>query len=404
MLSDGAAVAPRGNDGHPRSRFALTLRFELTTSGAVKIRVRAGDASSAAAELTVLPVVCGELDAATLRAALGARAARAAARRLAAAGFRGREGEVLAMPLGSEGPAMLCLVGVGERGDLELDSWRRAAGRARRQADEHGARRVAFVCEDDREAALVAIVEGFGLAGYRFEKYKSRPNGSSKIGELVLLTRNEPPARRSLEQAWRTTDVVLESVTLVRDLVNEPAAVKTPTYLAAEAERLGAEFGFGVEAWDADRIEQEGLHGLIAVTRGSDQEPRFLRLRYEPERATTRVALVGKGITFDSGGLSLKQAKSMETMKIDMAGGATALAVIAAAARLSLPVALDGFVPLAENLPNGAAQKPGDVIRFRNGKTVEVLNTDAEGRLVLADALTLAVAAKPRRRSSTSRP
>jgi len=181
----------------------------------------------------------------------------------------------------------------------------------------------------------------------------------------------------------------------VRDLVNEPAAVKTPTFIAAAARRLAREAGIEIDVWDRARIEREDLAGLRAVARGSQEEPRFLRLRYRGKDARRRIALVGKGVTFDSGGLSLKPAKSMETMKCDMAGGAAVIATLAALGTLRPAIDVDGYVPLTENLPSGQAQKPGDVIRYKNGKTVEVLNTDAEGRLILADALAMAAATKP---------
>src|SRR4029077_3843497 len=153
--------------------------------------------------------------------------------------------------------------------------------------------------------------------------------------------------------------------------------------------------GLEFEAWKPAPIEKEGLAGLAAVARGRREEPRFLVLRWPGGGARRRVILIGKGITFDSGGLSLKPPKSMETMKYDMAGGAAVLGAVAAAARLRLPIDVTAYMPATENLPGGRAQKPGDVIRFLNGRTVEVLNTDAEGRLVLADALALASRAKP---------
>ena len=185
----------------------------------------------------------------------------------------------------------------------------------------------------------------------------------------------------------------------MRDLVNEPAAVKTPTYLGdlakALAKKLGTRAGLTVDVWDLARIKKEKLAGLLAVARGSREEPRLIQLHYKGAGARRHVALVGKGVTFDSGGLSLKPAKSMETMKIDMAGGATVLATMQALAKLQLPIEVSAFVPATENLPSSTAQKPGDIITYRNGKTVEVLNTDAEGRLILADALILATDRKP---------
>ena len=361
----------------------------------MKIRVRAGDASSVPAELTIVPITSDDIEPSRLRRVLGGAQPADVRRALAAAAFKGREGDTLLVPLA--GGKRVALIGVGARARLEVDSWRRAAGRGRRHATELGVRRAAFVCDAaaQTEADLVAVVEGFSLAAYRFDKYKSRPDPAPSVDELILIVGGTGHDTRALDTAWRRTEIVLESVAFVRDLVNEPAAVKTPSYIAAATERLAKDAGFGVEVWKPDRLAKEEMHGLIAVARGAEEEPRFLRMRYEASGASKRIALVGKGITFDSGGLSLKQAKSMETMKIDMAGGAAVIAVMAAVARLRPLINVDGFVPLSENLPSGAAQKPGDVIRYRNGKTVEVLNTAAEGRLVLADALTLAAALQP---------
>jgi leucyl aminopeptidase len=360
----------------------------------VRIRVRDGDARSATAELIVLPVPAGEQDGRTIRelaraAGGGLRAAIAAAR------FSGREGQVATVPLGGARRRTLFLVGLGDRAHLDLDGWRRAAGRGRRAADLAGARKVAIVVDAGAADArhLGAVIEGFRLAGYRFDKYKSDGDRPAPIAELVLLA-PAAPAERALAPLLAEIDAAVEAVATVRDLVNEPAAVKTPRYLASYAERLAAP-GLEVEVWDRARIEAESLAGLLAVARGSNEEPRFIRLSYRAPGARRRVALVGKGITFDSGGLSLKPAKAMETMKLDMAGGATVMAVMAALARARPAIDVDAFVPATENLPGGKAQKPGDVIRFRNGKTVEVLNTDAEGRLILADALATAAATEP---------
>jgi leucyl aminopeptidase len=189
---------------------------------------------------------------------------------------------------------------------------------------------------------------------------------------------------------------VARLVFAARDLVNEPPSIATPSFIAKHAERLAVDTpGLKLEVWSGPRLERERLAGLMAVARGAGEEPRFIQLRYAPPGAKRRVALVGKGITFDSGGLSLKPSKSMETMKYDMAGAATVLSAVTAAARLRLPVAVTAYAPATENLPGERAQKPGDVITFMNGKTAEVLNTDAEGRLILADALALASKTKP---------
>jgi leucyl aminopeptidase len=362
----------------------------------MEIRVRRGDAAAAVGDLVIVPLAAGDEQGATVRA-LGRGGGAAALRNtIAATRFRGREGQVVTLPLGGSSRRMLCLVGLGAADKLEVDAWRRAAGRGRAAATAAGARKVAILVDGraSDEHHLTALVEGFRLAGYRFAKYKSEADPPPPI-ERLLLVAPDPPADGDLRAAWRRLDAVLEGVELVRDLVNEPATVKTPTYLAACATRLGKQSGVTVDVWDLARIKKEKLAGLLAVARGSSEEPRLIRLHYKGAGARRHVALVGKGVTFDSGGLSLKPAKSMETMKLDMAGGATVLATMAALGRLGLPIEVSAFVPATENLPSGTAQKPGDVIRYRNGKTVEVLNTDAEGRLILADALVLATERKP---------
>jgi leucyl aminopeptidase len=179
-------------------------------------------------------------------------------------------------------------------------------------------------------------------------------------------------------------------------LINEPASVSTPTYLAEQAAKLSRGNGLKSEIWGLNKIKAAKMTGLLAVARGSVEEPRFIKLVYKPTgKPKKKIALVGKGLTFDSGGLSLKPAKSMEKMKLDMSGGATVLGVMRVISQLKPQVQVTGYVPATENMPSGTAQKPGDIIRYSNGKTVEVLNTDAEGRLILADALIHAAQEKP---------
>ena len=184
-----------------------------------------------------------------------------------------------------------------------------------------------------------------------------------------------------------------EAVCLARDLVNQPGGTLTPTAFATRAEDLAALRHFDIEVLDKDDIDEEGLGGLLGVNRGSREEPRFIKLSWDPpdgKKPRGTVALVGKGITFDSGGLSLKPADSMIGMKGDMAGAAAVLATFSALDTVRPRVSVRGYLPLTDNMPGGDATRVGDVLRIRNGKTVEVLNTDAEGRLVLADALALA--------------
>ncbi|MEO6029272.1 MAG: leucyl aminopeptidase [Candidatus Binatia bacterium] len=360
------------------------------------IRVRGGDATAMVADVVIVPVATGEEDGAALRAFARKVGAATFKRTMAAARFRGREGQANVLPLQGPRRQAIALVGLGDDARLDLEAWRRAGGTARHLAASVGAARVVVALGPRLvdPTQLAAFVEGFTLAAYTFGKYKSGGETPQEITDLTFVL-NDPPDEKALESLWRSIDITLAGVVLARDLVNEPAAVKTPRFIADVAKKLGKEAGIGVEVWEPKRIAAENLAGLIAVARGSNEEPRFLRLRYEAKGATKRIALVGKGITFDSGGLSLKPAKSMETMKCDMAGAAAVLGTMIALGRLKLAVNVDAFIPITENLPGGKAQKPGDVIRFRNGKTVEVLNTDAEGRLVLADALTLAADLKP---------
>jgi leucyl aminopeptidase len=378
-----------------RARRELHGRSKMPTSGAVQIRVRDGDPTSIAADVLIVPVAAGEEDGPRLRALARRIGGAAFKRAVTAARFRGREAQANLLPLQGPRRQAIALVGLGERARLDVDAWRRAAGHARHLAAAVSATRVVIaVSEALDETRLAAIVEGLRLAGYRFGKYKSEGEAPPDIEDLVIVA-TKPPADAALTPLWRAVDTTLAAVSLARDLVNEPATVKTPTYLGELAKRLGKEAGIEVEVWEPKRIAAEKLAGLVAVARGTNEEPRFIRLRYAGKGAKRRIALVGKGITFDSGGLSLKPAKSMETMKCDMAGAAAVLGTMIALGRLRPAVAVDAFIPITENLPGGKAQKPGDVIRFRNGKTVEVLNTDAEGRLILADALTLAAESKP---------
>jgi leucyl aminopeptidase len=313
------------------------------------------------------------------------------ARRAEAADFRGRPDDAF-VHAGDRNTVML--IGMGSAPGP--DAWRKLGSRARREAERQGAKRVAVCLGDaiDRDDAMTAVAESFLLVGYRFDRYKLERK-PSKVESLVLVGERVPkPAvwKPVLDRASALAGLVCAA----RDIVNEPPSVATPSFIAKHAERLAVETpGLKLEVWSGRRLEREKLAGLIAVARGTVEEPRFIQLRHAPSGAKARVALVGKGITFDSGGLSLKPAKSMETMKYDMAGAATVLSVVAAVAKLGLPIAVTAYAPTTENLPGERAQKPGDVITFMNGKTAEVLNTDAEGRLILADALALAAKTKP---------
>ncbi len=356
----------------------------MTTLRAVK-----GGAAGTKADLMVVPVPDAGL-AAALRPF--GRLANVLTRRAREADFRGRAEDAL-VHQGDGGTVML--LGLGN-GDGSLDGWRRVGARARREAERLGAKRVAvwLGAHAARGEVLAAVPEGFLLAGYRFDRYRSEAR-ASRVDSLALVSdvMPKPAVTRPLLNGASSLGAAVYGA---RDLVNEPPSIATPRFLAEHARAIAAQSKrISVDVWDPKRIAKEGLAGLQAVARGSHEEPRFITLRYAGAAPRRRVAIVGKGITFDSGGLSLKPAKSMETMKYDMAGAAAVMGTIAAVAALELPLEVTAYAPATENLPGGRAQKPGDVIRYANGRTVEVLNTDAEGRLVLADALVLASREQP---------
>ncbi|MGH7929226.1 MAG: leucyl aminopeptidase, partial [Candidatus Binatia bacterium] len=293
--------------------------------------------------------------------------------------------------------AHILLVGLGQEKDIDNNSWRNALARARREASTLGAQDVAlfFSVTKEAEERAGAAVEGAMLSSYRFTKYRSNSSPTVDIKSLTLF---RPGLRRSaaLEKSIQLAEQATAGVFLARDLVNEPPSIATASFLGAQAERYCRGRGLSVEVWGKRKIAAMKLAGLLAVNRGSQEEPKFIVMRYKPAgRARKKIALVGKGITFDSGGLSLKPSKSMETMKLDMAGGAAIIATMSRLPYLRPEVEVTGYVPTTDNLPGANAQKPGDVIRYLNGKTIEVLNTDAEGRLILADALALAARQKP---------
>ena len=290
----------------------------------------------------------------------------------------------------------LLLVGVGDGKTSE--HWRRAGAAVRSAAA--GARRSKLaIALDDAERVVDVIgpvLEGFLLQGYSFEKYRAKKDGAYAGPKSLLLSSPTLSVGTRTQAIVDTTQGVCEAVSLARDLVNEMPSVKVPSYLASTARTIGRARGLTCEVWQGAKLTREKMNGILGVSAGSHQGGALIKMVYKPKgRAKAKIAIVGKGVTFDSGGLSIKPAKSMETMKMDMAGAAMVLGIMKALPILAPQVEVHGFIAAAENMTGGGAQKPGDVIRFRNGKTAEVLNTDAEGRLVLADALCLASELEP---------
>ncbi|MER5866521.1 leucyl aminopeptidase [Kitasatospora sp. NPDC002040] len=295
---------------------------------------------------------------------------------LAGSGFSGAPGQTLHLP----GEPVTVLLGCGPRGGYGRATARAAGARLARAVAGYG--RLAVQAP---AAELRPLVEGFLLGGYRFAGYFSAPPAAGQ--RIDLVTADTAGARAELAAGVRVGEAVL----LARDLVNEPGEALTPPEFADRAVRIAAGSGLECEVWDAGRIAAERLGGLLGVSRGSLVPPRLVRLRYRPaDPAARRIALVGKGVTYDAGGLSLKPNAELAAMKADMAGAAAVLAAMSTLTALNCPVAVDGWLPLTENMPNGDPIRVGDVLRMRSGSTVEVRHADAEGRLILADALTLA--------------
>src|SRR5690606_1717593 len=229
----------------------------------------------------------------------------------------------------------------------------------------------------------VAAAEGAVFGGYRFDGYRAKTDKNR--ASMVTVH----GVGLSEDQLTRVR-IVGDALALVKDLVSVPAEWQSPADLAQSAVDAVAGLDVSVEVLDENALEEQGYGGILGVGRGSDRPPRLVRLEYAPEDSARHIALVGKGITFDTGGLSLKPAASMVGMKFDMAGSATVLAAVRAIAALKLPVRVTAWMCIADNMPSGRATRPGDVLRMLDGTTVEVLNTDAEGRLVLADGLVAA--------------
>jgi leucyl aminopeptidase len=289
------------------------------------------------------------------------------------------------------------LYGAGKRDSLSSLDLQRLAGAVMRMLASRRVGSAAFLLRDGMsdEASVRAIVEGAVIGRMNGDLYHSRSEPQREIETLHLIS--ESPDAPDIERAARTGESMAEAVNLARTLGCEPGNVMTPTEMARRAEEMAAREGLGFEALDEDEMKELGMGALLAVSRGSQEPARLIVLSYSPDGANALepggelIALIGKGITFDSGGISIKPAEKMEDMKYDMGGGAAVIGAMQAIARLRPNVRVLGLVPAAENLPSGRAVKPGDVVRSLSGKTIEVVNTDAEGRLVLADAMTYAI-------------
>ncbi|MEW5996814.1 MAG: leucyl aminopeptidase [Candidatus Micrarchaeota archaeon] len=309
--------------------------------------------------------------------------------------FSGEKGKTYAIPAKGKPYRRLILVGLGREKSIELDEFRLAAAKILKTAKNMRLKNIAVWLDFDgatrhsEKDVAAATAEGMLLSGLRLEPYKKKKKDERAVERAVLVSRTD------LSEAVREGRVLAESQNYARLVAVEPANIMTPKKLAGVAHDLAKKYGLAFRAIGSSGMEKMGMNGILAVARGSAQEPVLVELRYNGGRNLPHVVLVGKGLTFDSGGISIKPAKGMETMKFDKCGAVVMLGVVRAAAEMKLPLRITALVPATENMPSGSATKPGDIVRMYNGKTVEILNTDAEGRLVLGDALAYAAEAEP---------
>jgi len=285
--------------------------------------------------------------------------------------------ETLIRPLST--PSTVLFAGVGNGDEA---GWRAAGAEIVRSSTRATSVTVDLTSAADQSAATRSFVEGAGLAGYHADPAKLPP-----LTELILVVR-DPSA---VEAAVRTAQAVVERTLFARTLTNTPSSTKDPAWFVEQVSAAATQRGVGVEVWDVDRLRGEGFNGILAVGGGSARGPRMLRLDYAPDGATCHIVLVGKGITFDTGGIDIKPAEAMLLMRKDMGGAAAVVGATLAAADLQLPVRVTALTPLAENMISGSAWRPGDIVEHYGGLTSEVRSTDAEGRIVLGDALAYAV-------------
>jgi leucyl aminopeptidase len=299
-------------------------------------------------------------------------------------GATGEIDEVIKLP--SKSNKLIVFTGLGKiESNFSPELLRRAAGAASRNL--LGNEGASFALPHKSVAEIAAIAEGAALGSYSFTEFRGSTKSGQKspLSSITIVTRFADTAQA--KSAIKRAEIIAEQTFLVRDLVNTPPSSLTPDSFCLRAKKLASKYGVKVEVLNEAALRKGGYGGIIGVGQGSINPPRLLHLSYSPAKAKKRFAFVGKGITFDTGGLALKPANGMEAMKADMSGAAAVVAAIFAIAQLKLPIAIDAWAPLAENMVSDTATRPSDIITIYGGKTIEVLNPDAEGRLILADAL-----------------
>jgi leucyl aminopeptidase len=292
------------------------------------------------------------------------------------------------------------LTGLGKRGEFDLEKWRGASSKAGQFIRDSGIKQFAFpIWKFDsfsEEGLAEAFVTGLLLGTYQFIEFKTLERDKIKeIGEVVLLGETDKEIK-AMNEGLRISKIISESVNMARDLVNGPSNTITPTALAKKAEQIAKDHVINIQVLEVGQAEAMGMGAFVAVAKGSQEPGKFIIMEYNQDKGLDTIALVGKGITFDSGGISIKPSEKMERMKDDMSGAAAVMATMQTASKLQLPLHLVGIIPATENLPSGKAYKPGDILKTLSGQTVEVISTDAEGRLILSDALTYSLRYHPK--------
>jgi leucyl aminopeptidase len=365
----------------------------------VEIKVTAGDVTQVPADAVIVNLFEGVE---TPGGATGAvdKALRGAITRLIAAGeVKGKLNAVAVVhTFGQIAAERVAIVGLGKQADFTLDRARQAAASAAKALRKLGCKHIATVLHgagiggSEPAQAAQAVTEGTILGLYTFKKYQSKKEDSGEIAELTIVER-EAGKVPAIEQGVAVGRILAEATNFARDLANEPANQMTPTIMAQKAQEIAAAYGLEFEALGREKMKELGMGALLGVAQGSQEPPQLIVLRYwgaGKDSPQPGLGLIGKGITFDSGGLSIKPAEGMGDMKGDMSGGAAVLGAMRAIAQLQPKINVTGLVPATENLPSGSAFKPGDILKALDGKTIEVISTDAEGRLILADALAYA--------------
>ncbi len=344
-----------------------------------------------ATPLVVLPVTEGVDASQSVLADFDAASGGAVARAMGNGDMRGKAGDEVIVPGSDDAAIRIALLGVGSAESLDVEGVRRFAGRAVRMAERLRLESLSIVLDglanvDPRDAAE-AVAEGAGLAAWRFTELKAPDpdDPSIEVRSVDLLGDGHDDQRAA---GAVTGAAIARGANFAKALQERPGNVATPTHLADAATRMAGSVGLEATVFDEARMHDEGMHALLSVSRGSAEEARFIVLEHRGGgEGDAPLILVGKGLTFDAGGISIKPSAGMEEMKYDMSGGAAVIGAMQAIAEIGVPANVIGIVPSSENLPSGTATKPGDVINSLAGKTIEVINTDAEGRLILADAL-----------------